>query len=136
MGKVRRELWTFTKAELSSLVASCVDFSLAIILTYTGLLPYGYANVVGVVSGGLTNYLINIRYVFTKTGRSGGSLALRYLCVWTGSMILNGGGTNLLTWLVGGKSYFIIVKSMMAVCVAFCFNYPLQRGWVFRKNNK
>ena len=49
MGKVRRELWTFTKAELSSLVASGVDFSLAIILTYTGLLPYGYANVVGVV---------------------------------------------------------------------------------------
>ncbi len=135
MGKVRREIWTFTKAELSSLVASLVDFGLAITLTYTGLLAYGYANVVGVVSGGLTNYFLNIRYVFNKTGRGGRSLALRYLCVWTGSLVLNGGGTNLLTWLVGGKSYFVIVKCVVAVFVAFCFNYPLQRGWVFRKKN-
>ncbi len=136
MGKVRHEIWTFTKAEISSLVASSVDFGLAIILTYTGLLAYGYANVVGVVSGGVTNYFINIRYVFNKTGRGGGRLALRYLCVWTGSLILNGGGTNLLTWLVGGKSYFVIVKCVVAMCVAFCFNYPLQRGWVFRQKNK
>lgn len=135
MGKVRRELWTFTKAELSASVASGVDFFMAIVLTYTGVLPYGYANIVGVASGGLTNFVINIRYVFTNTGRGGRSLAMRYLCVWTGSMILNGGGTNLLTWLVGGKSYFIIVKCLIAVCVAFCFNYPLQRGWVFNKKS-
>ena len=135
MGKVRRELWTFTKAELSASVASGVVFFMAIVLTYTGVLPYGYANIVGVASGGLTNFVINIRYVFTNTGRGGRSLAMRYLCVWTGSMILNGGGTNLLTWLVGGKSYFIIVKCLIAVCVAFCFNYPLQRGWVFNKKS-
>ncbi len=135
MGKVRHEMWIFTKAEISSLVASSVDFGLAIILTYTGLLAYGYANLVGVVSGGVTNYFINVRYVFNKSGRKGGRLALRYMCVWTGSLILNGGVTNLLTWLVGGKSYFIIVKCIVAMCVAFCFNYPLQRGWVFRQKN-
>lgn len=45
----------------------------------------------------------------------------------------HGGGTNLLTWLAGGKSYFVIVKCLVALAVAFGFNYPLQRGWVFRQ---
>lgn len=51
MGKIRHELWTFAKAEMSASAASCVDFGLAISLTYLGLLTYGYANIVGVVCG-------------------------------------------------------------------------------------
>ncbi len=133
MGKIRHELWTFAKAEMSASAASCVDFGLAISLTYLGLLTYGYANIVGVVCGGLTNFMLNSRYVFSQTGRGKKALAERYLVVWIGSMLLNGGGTNLLTWLAGGKSYFVIVKCLVALAVAFGFNYPLQRGWVFRQ---
>ena len=133
MGKSRHELWTFAKAEMSASAASCVDFGLAISLTYLGLLTYGYANIVGVVCGGLTNFMLNSRYVFSQTGRGKKALAERYLVVWIGSMLLNGGGTNLLTWLAGGKSYFVIVKCLVALAVAFGFNYPLQRGWVFRQ---
>lgn len=133
MGKIRHELWTFAKAEMSASAASCVDFGLAISLTYLGLLTYGYANIVGVVCGGLTNFMLNSRYVFSQTGRGKKALAERYLVVWIGSMLLNGGGTNLLTWLAGGKSYFVVVKCLVALAVAFGFNYPLQRGWVFRQ---
>jgi putative flippase GtrA len=133
MGKIRHELWTFAKAEMSASAASCVDFGLAISLTYLGLLTYGYANIIGVVCGGLTNFMLNSRYVFSQTGRGKKALAERYLVVWIGSMLLNGGGTNLLTWLAGGKSYFVIVKCLVALAVAFGFNYPLQRGWVFRQ---
>ena len=133
MGKIKHELWTFAKAEMSASAASCVDFGLAISLTYLGLLTYGYANIVGVVCGGLTNFMLNSRYVFSQTGRGKKALAERYLVVWIGSMLLNGGGTNLLTWLAGGKSYFVIVKCLVALAVAFGFNYPLQRGWVFRQ---
>ena len=133
MGKIRHELWTFAKAEMSASAASCVDFGLAISLTYLELLTYGYANIVGVVCGGLTNFMLNSRYVFSQTGRGKKALAERYLVVWIGSMLLNGGGTNLLTWLAGGKSYFVIVKCLVALAVAFGFNYPLQRGWVFRQ---
>lgn len=133
MGRIKHELWTFAKAEMSASAASCVDFGLAISLTYLGLLTYGYANIVGVVCGGLTNFMLNSRYVFSQTGRGKKALAERYLVVWIGSMLLNGGGTNLLTWLAGGKSYFVIVKCLVALAVAFGFNYPLQRGWVFRQ---
>lgn len=133
MGKIKHELWTFAKAEMSASVSSCVDFGLAISLTYFGLLTYGYANIIGVVCGGLTNFMLNSHYVFAHTGRGKKALAERYLLVWLGSMLLNGGGTNLLTWLVGGARYFVIVKCMVALAVAFGFNYPLQRGWVFRQ---
>lgn len=84
-------------------------------------------------AGGLTNFMLNSRYVFSQTGRGKKALAERYLVVWIGSMLLNGGGTNLLTWLAGGKSYFVVVKCLVALAVAFGFNYPLQRGWVFRQ---
>lgn len=131
MGKIRHELWMFTKAETSATVASIVDFGLAIGLTYTGLLTYGYANIIGVVSGGVTNFLLNSHYVFADTGRRTRSLALRYFIVWGGSMLLNGGGTNALTWLAGGRDYFIIVKCVVALLVAVLFNYPLQRTFVF-----
>ena len=135
MKNIRREIWTFTKAEMSAFAASWVDFGMAILLTYSGPLSYGYANIIGVVSGGAVNFTLNSQYVFSKTGRAKQSLAVRYLLVWLGSMFLNGCGTNLLTWLVGGKSYFVFVKALVALCVAFCFNYPLQRGWVFRKRD-
>ena len=112
MGKIKHELW--------------------ISLTFLELFTYGYANIIGVVCGGLTNFTLNCQYVFSHTGRGKKSLAERYLVVWTGSMLLNGGGTNLLTWLVGGTRYFVIVKCLVALAVAFGFNYPLQRGWVFK----
>lgn len=132
MGRIRHEIWTFAKAEASASAASAVDFGLAIGLTTSGLLTYGYANIIGVVCGGLTNFMLNSRLVFTKTGRGVKSLAWRYLLVWFGSMALNGGGTNTITTIIGAK-YFVIVKCCVALIVAFCFNYPLQRNFVFKK---
>ena len=140
MGHIRHEIWTFAKAEASASASSAVDFGLAIGLTTSGLLTYGYANIIGVICGGLTNFTLNSRLVFAHTGRGVKALALRYLMVWIGSMMLNGGGTNLITAILGAH-YFIIVKCAVAVVVAFCFNYPLQRNFVFKKkttleNNK
>lgn len=134
MGKIQHEIMTFCKAEMSASVASIVDFGLAVGLNLSGLLTYGYANIIGVVSGGVTNFMLNSHFVFSKTGRRTRSLAIRYLMVWLGSMTLNGGGTNFITYLVGAK-YFVIVKCVVALCVAFCFNYPLQRTFVFRKKS-
>jgi hypothetical protein len=50
---------------------------------------------------------------------------MRYLSV-VGSMLLNGGGTNLVTYMLGAK-YFIIVNRASPGCGP-CFNYPLQRA--------
>ena len=106
MGKILRELVTFGKAEASASAASAVDFGLAIGLNVSGLLTYGYANIIGVASGGLTNFLLNSRFVFAKTGRRTRSLAMRYFLVWSGSMLLNGGGTNAAA--AAGNQYMVI----------------------------
>lgn len=135
MGKVLHEIGIFAKAELSASVASIVDFGLAIGLVYSGLLTYGYANIIGVVCGGITNCVVNTKLVFDKTGRGARSIAMRYLMVWTGSMLLNGAGTNTVTWLIGAK-YFVFIKATIAILVAVSFNYPLQRMFVFRGKRK
>lgn len=131
MGKIRHELWLLGKAEMTAGVASIVDFGLAIALCYSGLLPYNAANLIGVMSGGVTNCALNRRYVFTHTTHSRGGVAWRYFVVWLFSMTFNGLGTNHVTALVGTQ-WFLVVKCCIAVVVAIGFNYPLQRNFVFK----
>lgn len=135
MGRIIHEISLFARAEISAGMASIVDFGLAIGLNVSGLLTYGYANLIGVTCGGIANCCINSKFVFRHTGRNARSIALRYLVVWLGSMTLNGGGTNLATYLIGSR-YFIIIKAVIACMVALLFNYPLQRRFVFKNKQQ
>ncbi len=55
MGKIKQELVTFGKAELTASIASIVDFGLAFFLSDIIGIYYGLANALGVMSGGVTN---------------------------------------------------------------------------------
>lgn len=131
MANLRTEILRFLEAEASATAASIVDFGLALGLTYGHVLPYTWSNIIGVVMGGITNCLLNSRYVFRGHGRKKKEIALRYFMVWFGSMCLNGLGTNGVTALLGAR-WFVVVKCVIAFFVAVGFNYPLQRGFVFR----
>jgi putative flippase GtrA len=130
LNQIRHEIWLISKAEMSASVASIVDFGLSIGLTQAKVLPYIWANLIGVISGGITNCCINYRYVFKNTRRNKKSIAFRYFMVWSGSLLLNGGGTDLVTYLIG-ENYFIIVKCVISIFVALLWNYPGQRRFVF-----
>lgn len=136
MGKIRHELWTFTKAEMSASVASVVDFGLAFILSDVMGIYYGLANAIGVTSGGITNCCINYRYVFGTSQRSKKSVAWRYFIVWSVSWILNAGGTIVLTEAINMHEHlhihYMIPKSVVAFLVAVLVNYPAQRRFVFK----
>lgn len=132
MGNIKKEILTLSKAELSSTVSSIVDFGLAIGLQEIGILPYQWSNMLGVISGGLTNCCINYRYVFKTTSRTKVGVAWRYLLVWLGSMSFNGIGTNIVTAEMGSQ-WFIPVKCAIAIIVAIFFNYPLQHKFVFKE---
>ena len=54
MGKIKEELVTFGKAELTASCASVVDFGLAFFLSDIIGIYYGLANALGVISGGIT----------------------------------------------------------------------------------
>ena len=74
-------------------------------------------------------------------------VAVKYLFVWGGSIILKTWGTFALTeWLTGMTwvngllgyyidNVFILSKIIVAVLVAFFWNYHLQRFFVYRNHN-
>ena len=108
---------------------------------------YLYATFTGSVIGGIVNCVVNYGWVFHAAGCKKTHVAVKYLLVWGGSIFLNTWGTYLLTewltdmkWVNGWLGYyvdnvFILSKIIVAVLVAFFWNYQLQRVFVFRNRN-
>ncbi len=140
----RRTVWMFVKAQLSAQFASLVDFVVTILLVKLFDVFYLYATFTGSVVGGMVNCTVNYGWVFKADGIKKVHVALKYLFVWGGSIMLNTWGTFALTewltdmkWVNGLLGYyvdnvFILSKIIMAVLVAFVWNYQLQRIFVYR----
>ena len=135
MGKIKHELLTFGKAELTASVASVVDFGLAFLLSDIIGIYYGLANALGVMSGEIPNCCLNYRYVFGSSQRKKKSVPWRYFIVWGISWILNSGGTIALTELINSHEHihlhYMIPKCFVAFLVAIFVNYTGQRKFVF-----
>lgn len=143
----RRSAWVFAKAQVSSYVSSLVDFLVTILLVKLSGLFYLYATFSGAVAGGVVNCVINYGWVFHADDCKKTHVALKYLFVWGGSILLNTWGTFALTeWLTGmhwvdgvlGRyinDVFILSKMIVAVLVALFWNYQLQRVFVYRNHD-
>lgn len=129
MGDISRQIVTFCKAETSAAVASAVDFAVTLILAELLGVWYGYATFIGALSGGVVNCSVNYRWVFTAQPMGKVQIAMRYLLVWVGSILLNTLFTYLVTEFVGIS--YIIAKVVVAVMVAILWNYKMQRSYVF-----
>jgi putative flippase GtrA len=133
MGKVKHELWLFSKAQVTAQLATLTDFGVSILLYELFGMWYVAASFIGAVSGGIVNCLLNYRWVFGSDGQKKRYVALKYLLVWTGSILLNTGGTYALTELSG--HYFVIAKAIVSVAVALLWNYQMQRFFVYRNKH-
>lgn len=129
MGYIKNAVITFGKAQISAWIASFVDFAVTIILAQFAELWYGYSTFIGTLMGGITNCIINYKWVFHPDSINKRHVAARYMIVWTGSILLNTFGTLSLTEATGVS--FIIVKAAVAVAVAVLWNYQMQRLFVF-----
>lgn len=127
---------TFGKAELTATAASVVDFGLAFVLSDVIGIYYGLANALGVVSGGVANFCLNHKYVFSHSHRPKKEVAWRYAVVWALSWALNSGGTIALTEFVNSYEHinihYMIPKCVVSFLVAVLVNYPGQRKFVFK----
>ena len=130
MGRIRTELWTFGKAQLTAQVATLADFSLSLLLASVAGMHYLSASFIGALAGGIVNCCMNYRWVFHTNDVKKKNVAVKYMLVWCGSIVLNTLGTFLLTELSG--QYFIYAKAVVAVLVAVCWNYQLQRSFVYK----
>lgn len=125
---------TLFKAQVSSMIATGVDWLLTFSLTHWLGTWYVISTIVGATSGGVTNFILNRNWTFNtadcrKNPIFKGQL-FRYILVWSCSIVLNTSGTVFLTET--GMFNYMISKIITAIAVAICFNYFMQKNYVFR----
>jgi len=130
MGEVKQAIFTFSKAQCSSMLSSILDFLITIILVEVFGVWYVIGTFIGSVCGGIANCIVNFSWVFHTKGQRKRNVAIKYLAVWLVSIALNTGGTTLFTELLPVP--YIVVKAVVAVCVGFFWNYQMHRLYVFK----
>ncbi len=125
-----REWRLFIKAQAASVMATALDFGLTALLAYVGC-NYVLATACGALLGALFNCVYNYLLVFRWQKRPRKIIALRYVMTWCCSLLLNTGATFVLTECLTGVSLFLGAKVIAAILVALCWNYPMQRFFVF-----
>lgn len=121
----------FIKAQASAMGSSIVDFAVLTILVEFFKVPKFTSGIIGLVSGGVTNFVINLNWVFRKQGDKVGQRALRYFLVWAGNFVLNAAGYKWMLITFPNLHYFIS-RVAVAIFVGIFYNYVLQRWFVFK----
>jgi putative flippase GtrA len=123
---------TFLKANMASLVASGSDLLMTVFLVQWCKADVVAAAVAGTVTGGVINFLMGRHWVFQADDERAVRQLFKYLLVWTGNLLLNTGGVYLLASLAG--LHYAASKIVTSLMVAFLYNYPLQKKFVFSNN--
>ncbi len=130
---VSLEIGRFFKGQLSSGVATTVDWGLMTGLILSGI-HYLYAVVCGALAGAITDFSVKKWWVFEAQRERVDGQAARYSLVSAMSAGLN---CLLAYGLVDGlrihKNIGVIVGSTL---IAFAWNYPMHRLYVFRRKSK
>ena len=115
------EILTFTKAESSAVMATAFDY--IVLSTF-----------IGAVCGGTMNCFINYNFVFYSSDLKKAQVVSRYFIIWSGSIILNFLGTLFFKGVVHMKAYY--ARVVTTVLVGICWNYGMQRCFVFYSKGK
>ena len=127
-------LKTFFKAQLSSLSATGVDFTVTFLLTSVISCWYLFSSVTGTIAGGICNFLINKYLVYNTKGQQKAAQIIRFIVVWFSSMLLNNGGVYVLTDIL--KIYYLFSKVITAVLIGVFFNFYFQKTFVFKYSER
>lgn len=136
---------TFLRSVVSSQTASWVDLGLSFVLfAWVGMAAWA-STALGAVAGGVVNCIINYKFTFHADGCPWRAVVVKYTMIWLGSLLLNTFGTQLLydliknwDWLehIGFKrdGYFAAARLLVSLLVSWCWNFALQRCFVYRRN--
>jgi putative flippase GtrA len=120
----------YFKYTISSVVSTLVDYAVTIGLTELGALPYLGSSVLGLISGGVTNYHVNRNWVFGCRTVADRRQPAFYLLFWILNLLINTLGLYSLT--EGLALDYRISKIITSVIVGMVVNYQAQRLVVFR----
>jgi putative flippase GtrA len=122
-------MFTFFKANIASLVASAFDYGITIIAVQFFSINVVIAGIIGTCCGAITHFIIGRHWVFLAQQSKFSGQAKKYLLVWSGNLLLNATGMYVFTKI--GVNY-IITKVGTSILVGVAYNYPLQKGYVFK----
>jgi putative flippase GtrA len=120
----------FVKAQLAAVLATLADFVSMIFLKEVLGVWYVTATAIGAFVGATTNFLLNRYGVFLAGGKSIKQQVSRYAIVAAGSLLLNTGGVFLITEYLNIP--YLYSRVIVAVLVAFTYNFYLQKNFVFK----
>jgi len=125
---------SFTRSQISSIVATAVDFCTLVLGVELLGIWYVTATAIGALAGAVTNFTLGRHWSFVATDGRLSWQALRYTAVSGASLILNSGGGWFFTDLAGFK--YTTSKILTAALVGIFFNFPLHRYFVFKGSIK
>jgi putative flippase GtrA len=115
--------------QLSSLVATGVDYCIMIAcVSAFGLTPV-VGTILGALCGAVTSFTLGRRWVFDARKGDLRSQALRYALVSTVSLFCNAGAEWL---LVRAGLQYIVARVIASTVVGLAWNFPMHRHFVFR----
>ncbi|MEO6812940.1 MAG: GtrA family protein [Ginsengibacter sp.] len=126
-------MFTFFKANMASLIASFFDYMITIIAVQFFDVNVVLASIGGNIFGGVINFILGRHWVFAAKEVNGFGQAKRYFLVWVGNLLLNASGMYLFTKT---GLYYVVTKFGTSLLVSVCYNYPLQKGYVFKNRLK
>ena len=128
---VNRTVTLLSQHQLSSLVATAVDYAIMIAcVSAFGLSPV-VGTVLGALCGAVTSFTLGRRWVFDARKGDLRGQALRYAMVSTVSLCCNAGGE----WvLVRVGLQYVIARVVASTVVGIGWNFPMHRHFVFRSD--
>ena len=121
----------FSKAQIAAFSATIVDYIVVIGLTELLGLWYVYSNTIGATCGGVSNFLLGRYWSFRSAEDNMPGQAFRYFIVFLGSVFLNTLGVFIFT--ENTPLSYIFSKVIIAIFIAFTYNYLMQKLFVFRR---
>jgi putative flippase GtrA len=118
--------------QLASIATTAIDFlTMTLAVELLGLSPV-VGTVAGAPVGAVTNFQIGRRWIYEAHAHdSAASQGARYALVSGASCGLNALGEYLLVNKLG--LYYLMARVIVAVAVSLCWNFPMQRYFVFQR---
>lgn len=138
-------VFTFIRSSISSQISSWTDMIVSFSM-YAWVIPVAWlATAIGAVCGGIVNCIVGYKFTYHAKGVSKRAVAVKFIMVWFGSLLLNSVGTELLFRLFDGWHWldtlgftsdgcFAAARLLVSLIVSLAWNFLLQRTFVFRPN--
>ncbi len=125
-------LYTLFRHQIAGFIATLIDFGVTIFLTEALLVWYVYSNATGAFFGAAANFFISSYWAFAGSKNKLINQLWKYVLVSFGSLVLNTLTVYLLTdWLF--EFDYKLSKVIVAITIAWSYNFLLMRYFVFKK---